>query len=191
MQNKRGISQAFVSQSFSQALPASSQGLSSPHPKGDLQLRAAAVFDVFEISQIMAVSSAQLCQTDPGNASQHLAQWGSNMTPGDMRDWIAAGHIPTVAVDQGRIAGLGHATGQGQITRLDVAPWARGCGVGRALLNQLEADLAALGYLEAHLVAPYGALGFFQTHGWQAGEPVSTCANLQGYEMRKVLQTER
>ena len=191
MQNKRGISQAFVSQSFSQALPASTRDVPASPPKVDVQLRAATVFDVFEISQIMAVSSAQLCQTDPGNASQHLAQWGSNMTPGDMRDWIAAGHIPTVAVDQGRIAGLGHATGQGQITRLDVAPWARGYGVGRALLNHLEADLAAQGHAEAHLVASKSGLGFFQTHGWQAAEPVSTCANLQGYEMRKVLQTER
>lgn len=191
MLNKRGISQAFVAQSFSQRLCLSSQALSTPRPNGELQLRAATVFDVFEISQVLLASITQLCQQDHGHESQQLAQWGASMAPGDIRDWIAAGQIPTVAVDQGRIAGLGLATLQGEITLLHVAAWAMGHGVGHALLNHLEAELAALGCAEAHLVAPHSALGFFQAHGWQPVEVAGHRAGLWGHVMGKVLQVER
>jgi GNAT superfamily N-acetyltransferase len=188
MQNKRGISQAF-SQACFQSF---SQGMSSPRPEDVLLLRPATVFDVFEISEVLVASIGQLCQSDHGNEPKHLSHWCANMAPGDIRDWIAAGQIPTVAVAQGRIVALGLATQLGEIAHLYVAPWAKSHGVGRVLLSRLEAQLVALGHGEGHLVSTKTAHGFYLAQGWKsAGEGLSPHFGLWGHVMRKVLQAER
>jgi hypothetical protein len=63
---------------------------------------------------------------------------------------------------------------------------------GRVLLSRLEAEFAALGHVEAHLVSTKTALGFYQSQGWKSGgQGLNAHLGLQGRVMRKVLQVGR
>ena len=178
MQNKRGISQAFSIQT-SAAEPARV-------PK--MSLRPATVFDVFEMSEVLQASITQLCTRDHQNDPQLMAQWCANKTPEDIRRWIEAKECLTVAVSGGKILGLGLTTAEGGISLLYVAPWGKGCGVGRALLQHLEAELAAQGHTEAHLTSTQSGLEFYLSQGWQCSGPATNCFGLPGQPMRKRLQ---
>lgn len=178
MQNKRGISQVFSSLSTQSQRPSSEE----------LALRPATVFDVFEASEVLLASITQLCQLDHRDDSHLLAQWCANKTPEDIRGWILAGEGPTLAVSQGKVLGVGLATAQAKISLLYAAPWGQGCGVGRALLQHLEAGLVTQGHTEAHLTATQSGLDFYLSQGWQRSGAATNCFGLPGQPMRKRLQ---
>ncbi len=172
MQNKRGISQVFS------ALPLSQE----------LVLRPATVFDVFEVSEVLVASITQLCQRDHLGDPECLAQWCENKNPADIRGWIAAAVIPTVATSQERILGVGLIGSQAEVSLLYVAPWGKSRGVGGALLKHMEAELAAHGHTEAHLTATQSGLDFYLSQGWQVSGASTNCFGLPGQPMRKLLQ---
>ena len=172
MQNKRGISQAFS------ALP----------PSKELVLRPATVFDVFDMSEVLVASITQLCQRDHLGDPECLAQWCGNKSPADIRGWIAAGLVPTVATSLERILGVGLVTPQAEVSLLYVAPWGKSRGVGGALLKYLEAELAAQGHAAAHSTATNSGLGFYLSQGWQVSGASTNCFGLPGHPMRKLLQ---
>ncbi|MEP5770928.1 GNAT family N-acetyltransferase [Nisaea sp.] len=174
MQNKRGISQAF----------------STRPPAQPLQLRAATVFDVIELSEVLIASITQLCKADHGDDPASLQRWTANKAPSDIRRWIAAGQIPHLAELRGRIAGLGLATSAGEVSLLYVAPWAKSCGMGAALLRHLEAELAGQGHIEAHLTATQSGIDFYLSQGWSPCGEANTCHGLPGQPMRKLLQSD-
>lgn len=174
MQNKRGISQAF----------------SSPLMEGgaDIDIRAATVFDVFELSCVLHDSIRSLCVADHNNDAEIVERWTANKTPQDIRSWIAAGQCPLVAEVSGRIGGLGLTMADGGIALLYVAPFAVGKKLGHALLCALEDELRRKGHSASHLTATRTALEFYKSHGWEANGPCQSCFGLPGHPMRKLLQ---
>lgn len=178
MQNKRGISQA-----FSQVPSTTSEGAVA-----DVRLRAATVFDAFDLSAVLCDSITSLCAADHQADPACLERWLADKTPQDIRTSIIAGHIPIAAEINGVIAGVGLTTPQGSISLLYVAPWAAGQGLGQALLATLEAELTQQGHTVAHLTATQTALGFYQSHGWVLAGPRNDSFGLPGQPMRKLLQ---
>ncbi|WP_375450882.1 GNAT family N-acetyltransferase [uncultured Devosia sp.] len=95
-----------------------------------------------------------------------------------------------VAEIDGQLAGWGACEDRDQrISDLWVAPAFQGQGVGSTLLGALEAEVAALGLLQAELetlASNSAAIGFYQRHGfvvaWR-GEKFSTAL---GYAIDKV-----
>jgi ribosomal protein S18 acetylase RimI-like enzyme len=76
----------------------------------------------------------------------------------------------TVAIDAGELVGFATIHGA-ELCALHVDPAAWGRGVGRALIAQARADLAAAGAAEAHvwvLVGNARAERFYQRDGWTA-----------------------
>ena len=169
MQNKRGISQAF----------------SNP-PEG-IVLRLATVFDVFDISRVLIRSITQHCVADHNNDPDHLKQWTANKDPETIRGWFKPGSQIWLVEREGQLAAVGALFETGKITLLYVDPDHVGGGVGAALLNRLEQQLAECGCTEAYLDATRTARQFYLKHGWQ---PVNTPGDWNGipqFPMRKSL----
>ncbi|NOE32201.1 MULTISPECIES: GNAT family N-acetyltransferase [unclassified Ruegeria] len=172
MQNKRGISQALS------RLP------------GGIALRPATVFDVFDISRVLIRSITQLCVADHSNDPDHLKEWTTNKDPETIRGWFKSGSQIWVAEHEGRVAAVGGLFETGKITLLYVDPGHVGSGVGAALLNRLEQQLAACGCTEAHLDATRTARKFYLRHGWEDTGRCSDRQDLSCLAMRKSLHPD-
>ena len=169
MQNKRGISQAF-----------------STTPEG-IALRPATVFDVFDLSRVLIRSITQLCGVDHKGDPQVIAQWTDNKDPATIRGWFRPGSQIWLAEHRGHVAAAGGLFETGTVTLLYVDPDHTGQGVGRALLNRLERQLAVCGCAEAHLDATKTAHAFYLKQGWQPAGPPGDWHGIPQYPMRKSL----
>src|SRR4051812_28606178 len=86
----------------------------------------------------------------------------------DDRDPVA---VHVLALLDGRPAGTGRyyvADGAAVIGRMAVRPWARGSGVGSAILRGLMAHARRAGLARARLAAQLHALAFYARHGFVA-----------------------
>lgn len=153
MQNKRGISQAFVQQSSAQSL------------------RRATVFDVFEVSRVLIRSIQELCRADHLDDPARLQAWTENKTPADVQHWISEGAEIWVIERQGAIAAvgaLGAVVSQvGEVTLNYVSPDFRGQGISSAMLQHLEERLVQRGALRGRLEATETAWAFYLARGWK------------------------
>ncbi|WP_170331135.1 GNAT family N-acetyltransferase [Ruegeria arenilitoris] len=169
MQNKRGISQAF-----------------SEVPK-DLVLRRASVFDVFDLSRVLIRSIALLCEIDHQGDPEKIALWTANKDPATIRGWIEAGSQIWLAENGGRVAAVGGLFETGRISLLYVDPAHTGQGIGSALLNRLEHELASVGCKEAQLEATRTAREFYLARGWQDSGQSQEWNGIPQLPMRKSL----
>lgn len=153
MQNKRGISQAFVHQPSAQVL------------------RRATVFDVFEISRVLIRSIRELCHADHQGDPARLRGWTANKSPADVRNWIAEGAEIWLIERDGCLAAvgaLGAVTAQvGEVTLNYVSPDFRGQGISSHMLRHLERRLIERGARRGRLEATETAWAFYLARGWQ------------------------
>ncbi|WP_170346173.1 GNAT family N-acetyltransferase [Ruegeria atlantica] len=172
MQNKRGIPQAFLKV-----------------PEG-IALRPATVFDVFDVSRVLIRSITQLCVADHNNDPDYLQRWTANKDPATIRGWFNPGSQIWLAEREGQVAAVGGLIETGKITLLYVDPDHVGSGVGAALLNRLERQLAACGCSEARLDGTRTAREFYLRHGWQVTGQCSDRQDLSCFAMRKSLHPQ-
>lgn len=153
MQNKRGISQAFVHQPSAQSL------------------RRATVFDVFEISRVLIRSIRELCHADHQGDPARLQSWTQKKTPADIQNWITEGAEIWVIERDGRLAAvgaLGAVTAQvGEVTLNYVSPDFRGQGISSHMLQHLEHRLVERGARRGRLEATDTAWAFYLARGWE------------------------
>ncbi|MEX0301280.1 MAG: GNAT family N-acetyltransferase [Leisingera sp.] len=150
MQNKRGISQAFASRQ-----------------DPVLEIRPAAVFDVFDVSRILTASVRDLCQADHGGDPEQIAAWTAGKSPEQIRTWIAGPGRYWLALQGGKAAGVCGLDPEGAISLMYVSPDAANKGLGSAMLSHLEAELLRGGLREGRLSTTRTALGFYRAKGWQ------------------------
>lgn len=86
--------------------------------------------------------------------------------------------------DDGLPVGTGRLTPQRTIGRMAVLKNWRGRGVGDALLRELLAWAAELGWPDVSLHAQLGALGFYEKHGFAAYGPEYDEAGIRHRSMR-------
>ncbi|TDC26981.1 N-acetyltransferase [Streptomyces sp. 8K308] len=85
--------------------------------------------------------------------------------------------VGCVAVQTTEVAGTG------EVKRMYVAPAARGQGVARALLKEIELRAADLGYDRLRLVTGHlqpAAIALYESSGYQRTEPYGTYADRPG-----------
>lgn len=170
MNNKRGIAQAF-----------------SQPPQG-VELRRATVFDVFGMSRVLIRSIKQLCGADHNGDAQTIANWTANKDAASIRDWVLSGAELWVADQSGQIAAVGGIR-DAEITLLYLDPDFTGRGVGYALLQRLEQQIAKAGHTEAFLEATRTAQDFYLRNGWVPTGNCSQRDDLSCFAMRKSLRS--
>ena len=119
------------------------------------------------MSRVLIASITALCHADHGDDPARIAEWTANKTPQGVAAMLARdGFFMVVAELDGEIAAVGATTKDGEIALNYVDPAARFRGVSKALLAQMEADLASRGFAEARLKATRTARRFYLAQGW-------------------------
>lgn len=96
-------------------------------------IRRARAADADEAAAVLRASISALCVADHGNDPECLARWLANKTPRNIRSWIEGPGNFVVAVEHGRIVGVGASVPLGEVTLNYVLPearfrgWARPC----------------------------------------------------------------
>jgi GNAT superfamily N-acetyltransferase len=156
-----------------------------------MEIRDAAPEDAPAACRVMRRSITELCVADHRNDPAILARWLSNKTPEVFVAWLKRPDASLlVAVEDGRILGVGGVTNAGEITLNYVSPDARFRGVSRALLGALEARAVERGNACCTLASTETARRFYQAAGYVAVGPASGKFGTEsGYPMSKTLTT--
>lgn len=150
-----------------------------------IHIRPADPGDAAEAARVVASSICALCRADHGGASDLIAQWTANKTPGQMRRWIASGPLALVVAErEGRIVGVGATVAPDEVALMYVDPEARFTGVSNALLADLERRLPAG---TGRLTSTATARAFYLARGWCEAGAAHNDYGLAGFPMEKRL----
>ena len=151
--------------------------------------RVALPTDAGEAIALVRESITQLCERDHQGDPSTLDKWLSNKTEAEFARWLAYsdGRL-IVAVVAPSIAGVGAVHHSGYIRLCYVSPKFTKMGVGRALLDALEAQARAWGLPKIRLGSSLTARLFYERFGYvSAGAPVPAFGVLQSYPYEKQL----
>ncbi|MGG1947751.1 GNAT family N-acetyltransferase [Trinickia sp. NRRL B-1857] len=96
-----------------------------------------------------------------------------------------------LALDNDRPVGTGMLTVEsGQVDAIFVRPSSMGRGIGRKMLEYLEALARDSGLVELRLDATLNAAPFYREHGW-VGDSISTYRSPRGLELACIPMTKR
>lgn len=127
-------------------------------------LRAASASDLERVAQIHRESIVELCNTH--YSPQQLADWTGALRPAAYAALLGS-HRMFVAEDTGEIAGFGVLDpNTGLINATYVRPRAVGRGIGRALLEVMEAEAIQGGFSQTRLNSTLNAVGFYGRMGY-------------------------
>jgi GNAT superfamily N-acetyltransferase len=135
-----------------------------------VRVRAAVIGDAEEAAMLLRRSIAELCTADHQHDPATLERWLSNKTPEHLQRWIADPDNYVIVVEEaGVLLGVGLLHRSGEIRLCYMAPEAKGRGVGRAILQALEAQAAGWGIGTLALNSTIGARGFYEHMGFRSG----------------------
>jgi GNAT superfamily N-acetyltransferase len=139
-----------------------------------VEIRSETHSDAEEGSLVLRRSIEELCHEDHGGNRATIAEWIGNKTADTWRVWVDQQKSRLlVAIDAGRILGVGMMNTHGEILLNYVSPDARLRGVSKALLGHQEAEALRLGIAECSLESTQTARRFYQACGYVAGDGAS------------------
>ncbi|CAB3770934.1 GCN5 family acetyltransferase [Burkholderia sp. MSh2] len=152
-----------------------------------LTIRKANADDVLDAWEIRRASVHAACAGYYSDAA--LSGWVDGM-PTDKWAHLVE-HDFHVVVDERLVVGTGMLTiASGQVDAIFVRPSHMGCGVGRTMLQFLEARAGDHGLPDMHLDATLNAAPFYRRCGW-TGDAISTYRTALGLELACVPMTKR
>ena len=132
-------------------------------------------------------SITHCCVLDHANDAAILTAWLANKTPENLAAWIAAPGAAAWGAYRGETM-VGFALrAQATLALCYVVPEALHRGVGRALLQNIEAHAREAGLATLDLESTRTAEPFYRRHGYVPHGVAQTWAGLQAQPMRKVL----
>jgi GNAT superfamily N-acetyltransferase len=156
---------------------------------GAIHVRPASADDAPEILEVLCESIIRLCADDHQDDAHTLAVWLENKTIEKITAWIESPSTHSVvAVANDVLCGVGLLESGGDLRLCYVLPgWERG-GVGRALLQEMEAQAHRWGLGEIRLTSSARARTFYERHGYLAsGPPANPFGVLREYPYCKTL----
>jgi GNAT superfamily N-acetyltransferase len=158
-----------------------------------MEIRDAVPEDAPAACRVMRRSITELCIADHRNDPDILARWLSNKTPKVFLSWLARpDNSLLVAVEDGRILGVGGVTDAGEINLNYVSPDARFRGVSRTMLSALEARAVERGNVCCTLASTETARHFYRAAGYtEVGLPSGKFGTESGYPMSKALAPQK
>ncbi|KAE9640243.1 GNAT family N-acetyltransferase [Pseudomonas sp. PB106] len=133
-----------------------------------ISIRQAALADAGIIHRIIERSIRIGCALDHRNNAQQVSDWVEQHNADQLCRWLADSRIYlNIALLQDKPVGVGMATADGDIALCHVQPeWFRR-GVGRALIDDLEAWLRIRGVADAHLNSTRTGEAFYRHLGYR------------------------
>jgi GNAT superfamily N-acetyltransferase len=153
-----------------------------------MKIRDAVPEDAEAACETMRRSIAELCAADHHDDPGILGRWLSNKTPDIFKSWIKPSNSLLVAVEDGRVLGVGCVTDAAEITLNYVSPDARFRGVSSALLEALESRARSRGNENCRLASTETARRFYFARGYSEDGPSDgKFGSAGGYPMSKQL----
>lgn len=132
-----------------------------------MEIRRATHADAVEGTYVLRRSISELCMADHGGDKEAIAAWSANKTPQVWMMWIDQESTELyVAVDAGRIVGVGMLGGTGEILLNYVSPDARWRGVSKAMLAHLEGQARTRNFPHCTVESTKTARAFYETAGY-------------------------
>jgi GNAT superfamily N-acetyltransferase len=136
---------------------------------------------------VIRQSITHCCALDHGHDPTILTAWLANKTPENLTAWMSAPGAAAWGAYRGDMM-VGFALrARAALALCYVAPEALHQGVGRALLQQVEAHARNVGLATLDLESTRTAEHFYRRNGYFQHGAVQTWAGLQAQPMRKVL----
>jgi putative acetyltransferase len=133
-------------------------------------IREAAITDADAICRVHIAAIGETCSGDYD--AKTIAGWVANKDADKYKHaMIELGEDMFVAEVDGTIVGFASLL-EDCIRALFIHPDAGRQGVGAALLSSVEEYAAGMGHASLTLSSTLTAVGFYQTHGWSAGDKV-------------------
>lgn len=154
-----------------------------------LVVRAATAADAAAAAALLRESITRLCVLDHRNDPATLERWLSNKTPEHFLRWLAdpSGCL-LVASDGSELCGVGSLHEAGELRLCYVRVGWQNVGVGRAVIEALEAKARAQGLAEVFLTSSSVARSFYERLGYRSnGVAFSPFGVLRSYPYSKQL----
>jgi GNAT superfamily N-acetyltransferase len=133
----------------------------------DITIRKATAGDAEAACAVLVRSIKEICAPYYGNDAEILAEWLKNKTPANVRRWIESdrSYCVVAANAQGQFLGFASISGA-EIMLNYVLPEALHRGVGKRMLQALEAQAIASGMDHIGVVSTIPAKEFYERNGY-------------------------
>ncbi|WP_173087911.1 GNAT family N-acetyltransferase [Devosia sp. 1635] len=133
-----------------------------------MEIRKATHADAENGSAVLRRSITELCEADHGGDQAAIAAWCANKTPEMWRTWVDQQATQLyVAVEAGKILGVGMLGNTGDILLNYVSPDARWRGVSKAMVAHIESEARKIGLPKCTLKSSKTAHAFYEAVGYQ------------------------
>jgi N-acetylglutamate synthase-like GNAT family acetyltransferase len=145
----------------------------------DIQIRQAAPEDAAAVCHVLRRSITEGCVQDHRHDPATLKAWLGNKTPETVSGWFASPtNFSLVAERAGVLVGVALLTQAGKLALCYVLPEAQGQGVGRRLLEGIEAQARAWNIGKIRLHSTLTASAFFARRGYLLAGREKSCFGL-------------
>ncbi len=140
-----------------------------------IEIRIADPKDAFAACDVLRRSITECCVQDHQNKPDVLQAWLGNKTPSNVSGWFAsATNFALVAERDGAIVGVSLLTQAGKLSLCYLVPEALHGGIGKAMLQAIEAQARVWGVSVIKLHSTASARDFYARNGYiQAGKEKS------------------
>jgi GNAT superfamily N-acetyltransferase len=146
----------------------------------DIQIRKAAPEDAVAVCHLLRRSITECCVQDHRHDPATLKAWLGNKTPDIVAGWFTIPtNYPLVAERDGQLLGVALLTQAGKLALCYVLPEAQGQGVGRRLVEGIEAQARAWAISKIRLHSTDTASGFFARRGYLTAGRDKACFGLE------------
>jgi GNAT superfamily N-acetyltransferase len=151
------------------------------------ELRVARPEDAEVACAVLRRSITECCPADHRNDPAILSAWLANKTPETVRSWFCSSAHGIVAERGTQVVGVAMLNGSSMVTLNYLIPEARFLGMGKAMLEALEAEAVRRGGTELSLYSTATAHEFYARNGYRDTGRTSSMFGLSSREMSKTL----
>jgi GNAT superfamily N-acetyltransferase len=140
------------------------------------EIRIAKPGDAASACEVLRRSISECCADDHRNDAAILSAWLGNKTPAMVESWfLSASNYSLVAVAENEVVGVAMLTRAGKIVLFYVSPEMRFSGIGKALLEGLEAQAREWGLRAIQVDSTVTAQPFYLRNEFVPGAEKTAC----------------
>jgi len=145
-----------------------------------IEIRIATLDDAGDACRVLRRSITECCGADHHGQPEVLANWLGNKTPDNVASWIASpSNYTLVAVRDGALVGIALLTQAGKVSLCYVLPEALHVGIGKALLQGVEAQARSWGISVLRLHSTAAGRDFYARNGYVLAGKEKSCYGVE------------
>lgn len=144
------------------------------------EIRLAGPEDATDACRVLRRSIVECCALDHRNDPSVLQAWLGNKTPDNVASWISSpSNYMLVAIRDGELVGVSLLTQAGKLSLCYLVPEAMHAGIGKAMLQGLEAQARTWGVSVLRLHGTASGRDFFARNGYVLAGKEKSCYGVE------------